>query len=297
MKGYQSRSVFVVSFSMLTAFAILAADGIQAQVIYLGPQRNQEVDTDERNRGIDRPERPGRSQRPETPGRQGRPKIVVPDVDGEVGDGDAVERPNIWAFFSPRSTIRGTVERVAGATFSLLGGEVIIDASDARIQYPWWWKYHTDEPGLVDENETPEPPEIISGLKAKVTGEPSEDGTFKAKQVRLYEPVGDGSISGVVQRASAELQVFVVAGQTIHFDDETVFIHRRHKLPNRNQDDVNQDPEVEKPSIDVKQYVTAIVDVETVEQDETSVDASNDTLLKAKFVVVTKRPDIRRLRP
>ncbi|MBZ0257916.1 hypothetical protein K8I31_17765, partial [bacterium] len=93
-----------------------------------------------------------------------------------------------------------------------------------------------------------------------------------------------------IQRASAEAKIFVVAGEQISYDDDTVFLHRKRRIAASISDSTEP--------VKVGEYVTAIVDVETtdppVEGEEV---ATPETFLKAKFVFVSKRADVRRMRP
>lgn len=275
------------AFLCLCMLAIFSTGLANAQVIYLGASHHNSMGKD-RNEHSGKVGNNERLNRPDTPGASNRPEIVIPSDDDDQNNEDAIERPNVWAFYSPRAVVQGTIERASGTTFSLLGGEVIVDASKAKIQYPWWWKYYQEVDDATDAAD--EAPVIMPGLKVKVTGVATNEGTFNASHVRLYEPAGDGSISGLIQRASAEAKIFVIADEQIFYDDDTVFLHRKHRFAASISDSTEP--------IKVGEYVTAIVDVETtdppVEGEEV---AAPETFLKAKFVFVSKRADVRRMRP
>ncbi|MBZ0258772.1 hypothetical protein K8I31_22095, partial [bacterium] len=94
-KALRGVNVVFLCFCMLVMFSSGIAN---AQVIYLGASHQNSMGKD-RNEHSGRVGNNERSNRPDAPGASNRPEIVIPSDDDDENNEDAIERPNVWAFY------------------------------------------------------------------------------------------------------------------------------------------------------------------------------------------------------
>lgn len=143
-------------------------------------------------------------------------EVVVDDLGTEINDlmKSWHKDKNLRAY--PIAT--GYVNYVTGTTFSILGDTVVVDASMALVSQPCWRPSPaTDEAG---NRVLP----VLSGDRVYVRGRLQSNGVIAARYVRVHVPETDGILTGVVQLADATTGIFVVNGEAVTIDEQSVIL-------------------------------------------------------------------------
>lgn len=115
--------------------------------------------------------------------------------------------------------VTGEVDVVDGNVFTILGGNVIVDASMAMIGAPCWRRE-------AIASATPEVDAflVMEGDQVYIRGTLNEDGSIAARYVKVLLPESDGILTGIVDFVSEDGASFSLLGEEILLSDASIVL-------------------------------------------------------------------------